>query len=429
MDQLKREGIVGFWRRGFALSRTQVRGFHVCSFKTPEKAPSLDDSGETPDGCVACEDEEEEGPRIVKTSVEARELRSAQRLERFKRLASTRTLEGFFAARVLQGWAPRFGGRRCRKQRRTRQESGCEQKESLVTAQAVKPRRERLRRARPSGLPNGRVREAAAREDKVRRRVRSKRVEVRVGPKRARGNDVQGFEGSTDGACLLDFGSRLGRWHKKCLQTAVLGLWRDSAKKDLKMRLLRMCSNNRGSGLAGGVLEASNFRNVGKVLRCSGKRVCVVDVECTADFFVGRCLGVRSLGSARGTFQSDFLWRHGWQCHHAGGRTCWNHPEGMPSYRHRATPKRHLTEEPRPDTGDPNIDIWHNSRDPHARAAVWQVPLVLSGKEGNSAISPQHMYETPAPCSVDVTKQVDGVDPQPMCGSDQVQKTTGSAEP
>ena len=114
-------------------------------------------------------------------------------------------------------------------------------------------------------------------------RLASEQVE-RLAPKSMRSPCVQGREGSTDGLCLLDFGSRLGRWHKKCLQTAVLGLWRDSAKKDLKMRLLRMCSNNRGSGLAGGVLEASNFRNVGKVLRCSGKRVCVVDVECTADF-------------------------------------------------------------------------------------------------------------------------------------------------
>ena len=119
---------------------------------------------------------------------------------------------------------------------------------------------------------------------------------------------MQDSEGLMDGPCLLDFGSRLGRWHKKCLQAAVLGLCRDSAREVLETRLLRTCSNNRGSGAAGGQLEASNFRSVGKVLHCSGKRVCVLDAQCTADVFAGRLLGVWSLGSTRGSCLGTLVW-------------------------------------------------------------------------------------------------------------------------
>ena len=189
---------------------------------------------------------------VVKTSVEARELRSARRLARFERLASTRTVEGFYAARLLWGWAPRFGGHTCRKQTRTRQERGREEKRASATPQAVKPRRQRWRRARPSGLPNGRVRVAPARENKVRRCVRRKRVVGRLAPRRMRSPHMQDAAGLTDGLCLLDFGSRLGRWHKKCLQAAVLGLCRDSARDVLKTGLSRTRWNNRRSVVAGG---------------------------------------------------------------------------------------------------------------------------------------------------------------------------------
>ena len=68
-----------------------------------------------------------------------------------------------------------------------------------------------------------------------------------------------------------------------------------------------MCCNNHGSGLAGVALEARNFRIVGKVLRCFGKRVRVLDVESTTDFFVGRWLGVHSLGSARGAITGTLV--------------------------------------------------------------------------------------------------------------------------
>ena len=83
----------------------------------------------------------------------------------------------------------------------------------------------------------------------------------------------------------MDFGGRLGRWHNKCLQTSVLGLCRDSAKDVLRARLLRTCSNDLGSGFAGGVKEARNFYGVQKVLRSVGKRVRVLDVRCVDAFW------------------------------------------------------------------------------------------------------------------------------------------------
>ena len=68
---------------------------------------------------------------------------------------------------------------------------------------AVKPRRERLRRAKPSGLPNGRVRDALARENKVRRRVRPKRAAGKLAPRRMRSPHMQELVGLTDGPYLM----------------------------------------------------------------------------------------------------------------------------------------------------------------------------------------------------------------------------------
>ena len=179
-----------------------------------------------------------------------------------ERFASTRTLEGFYAARALWGWASRFGGRTRRKAKRTRRESGCEEKRAVANPQSAKPRRERLKRARPSGLPNGRVREAPARQNMFRRRVRPQRVVGRPAPRRMRSPLMQDPEDLAGAPCLLDFGSRLGRWHKKCLQAAVLGLCRDSARDRLMKVLLRTRSNNHGSTKGPRPEILSNFKSL-----------------------------------------------------------------------------------------------------------------------------------------------------------------------
>ena len=174
--------------------------------------------------------------------------------------------------------------------------------------QVVKPRQTRVRRARPSGLPNGRVRQTAAREFKVRRRVRPKRLAATFAPMKTFSPSGDDPDGSTAGARLLDFGGRLGRWSNKCLQTSVLGLCRDSAKDVLRARLLRTCSNDLGSGFAGGAKEARNFYGVQKVLRSVGKRVRVLDIRCCGDFWGGLWLGSWWLGSAREQILGTLVW-------------------------------------------------------------------------------------------------------------------------
>ena len=263
---------------------------------------------------------------VAKSSAEQSELWSARRLRRFERLASTKTLEGFYAARVLQSWAPRFGGRRGRNQGRKSCGNICVH-EKISVLRCARFRAAVVKTCRPCGLPNGKCRSdvvteagalwclraglAARRAGTMRvRRVRS------VGPRAVKPCRVYACVPCGTSACgqaaegprLLDFGSRLGRWHKKCLQNAVLGLCSSSQKDAVRKRLPHMCWNNRGAGLAGGVLEAKNFRSVEKVLRCFGKRVSVFDVQRTADFFVGRCLGVWSLGAVRGTCLGSLVW-------------------------------------------------------------------------------------------------------------------------
>ena len=76
----------------------------------------------------------------------------------------------------------------------------------------------------------------------------------------------------------------------------------------MRTRLLRTCSNNRGSGLAGGAEEARNFYGAKKVLRSVGKRVRVLDVRCVDDFWEGLWLGASWLGSARGTILGTLVW-------------------------------------------------------------------------------------------------------------------------
>ena len=110
------------------------------------------------------------------------------------------------------------------------------------------------------------------------------------------------------GPCLLDCGSRLGMWRNKCLQIAVLRMCNGSQTDDVRVRLLQACRNNRGAGLAGGIVEATNFHSVAEALRCSGKRVRVLDVQCKDDFWNGGCLGVWNMGEPSGTVLGTLVW-------------------------------------------------------------------------------------------------------------------------
>ena len=117
------------------------------------------------------------------------------------------------------------------------------------------------------------------------------------------------------------------------MQAAVLGLCGDSARDVYKTRLLRTCSNNRRSGLAGGVLEARNFFSVSKVLRCRNKCVRVLEVQKLADFWEGPWLGVWSLGSARGLSLGTLVWsrvdRHVFVADSAGAQAWSNSSDSL----------------------------------------------------------------------------------------------------
>ena len=74
------------------------------------------------------------------------------------------------------------------------------------------------------------------------------------------------------------------------------------------MRLLQVCCNHHGSGLAGGRNEAKNFRAVTEVLRRFGARVRVVDVQCRGDFWNRCLLGVWNLGATSGAVLGTLVW-------------------------------------------------------------------------------------------------------------------------
>ena len=114
--------------------------------------------------------------------------------------------------------------------------------------------------------------------------------------------------GSLADPSLLDFGDRLVRWLRKCLQVAVLSLCGCSLRAVVRKRLVSGCSNSYGSGFAAGVPERRNFNCVEQTLRSVGKCVHVVDVERVADVWAGGLLGVSCLGAVHGASLGVLVW-------------------------------------------------------------------------------------------------------------------------
>ena len=205
-----------------------------------------------------------------------RELRLFQRLRRrLVRLGRTKTDEGFYAARAMWGWAPRFGARLVRKQGRGRAaRTGSAEVEA--TRRSALPRGARSRLCRPSGLPRGQRRTVTLSGGPALWCLSAGLLARRVGPQRVRkqprfvslARAVSSIDGSSscrDGvptageACVLDFGGRLGRWRKKCLEVAVLSLCGGSLKHAVKTRLLRSCSITTGQVLRVGWRRRATF--------------------------------------------------------------------------------------------------------------------------------------------------------------------------
>ena len=127
------------------------------------------------------------------------------------------------------------------------------------------------------------------------------------------------------------------------LQIAVMSMFREFSKYAVRILLEQTCCNNHGSGLAGGRQEASNFRGVAEVLRRLGKRVRVLDVQRTSDFWSRSFLGVWDLGATSGRVLGTLVWSRSDQhvfVSHCHGMETWL--DALDSYRTSAPPPWHV---------------------------------------------------------------------------------------
>ena len=92
----------------------------------------------------------------------------------------------------------------------------------------------------------------------------------------------------SDGAMLVDCGSRLGPWRGKCLQAAVLSLCRGGTWGRMRAHLLRCCRNHDGAGLYGTERKAGNLRRVHEALETESVHVLVAGAECGSFFRVSQ---------------------------------------------------------------------------------------------------------------------------------------------
>ncbi len=107
---------------------------------------------------------------------------------------------------------------------------------------------------------------------------------------------------------LEDCGHWLGRWRRKCLQNAVLGICSWASWQRCSRRFLVQCANNRGAGFSAGVCEAANFRVVQRALR--EERLCVRIISAASlqawKQGVGLCSWI--LGDPRSSLAGTLLW-------------------------------------------------------------------------------------------------------------------------
>ena len=76
---------------------------------------------------------------------------------------------------------------------------------------------------------------------------------------------------------LVDAGSRLGVWRRKCLQSAVLAVCSEPLRSALRASLMRVCANHVGFGWGLGRVGRQNVEQVARVLREHGVAVRVLE--------------------------------------------------------------------------------------------------------------------------------------------------------
>ena len=113
------------------------------------------------------------------------------------------------------------------------------------------------------------------------------------------------------GKGLVDFGSRMGTWRRKCLQNAVLALCRGRQWARVRGRLGRWTGNGEGAGFGGTARAARNLEAVAEALRVEGLAVEVIGVASKAAFVAGEVDGCWRMGAPQGTVLGEVVWSKG----------------------------------------------------------------------------------------------------------------------
>jgi hypothetical protein len=107
---------------------------------------------------------------------------------------------------------------------------------------------------------------------------------------------------------IVDPGSELGGWKKKCFMRAVLSCVSGDAWDFMYGAFLERCNNNSGAGLCGSSVEASNFNVVRTALRKCSMCVRVWGASSLRSFSMGEVSSCGLLGARWSCSVGDLVW-------------------------------------------------------------------------------------------------------------------------
>ena len=114
--------------------------------------------------------------------------------------------------------------------------------------------------------------------------------------------------GGPCGVHVVECGSRLGKWRRKCLHAAVLHLCPAQERERVRRRVLKFAANHASSSVIGTEVERRNFEGLVGVLREARWQVKVAVVGSREAFARGEVKGVWQLGAAQGGSLGVLVW-------------------------------------------------------------------------------------------------------------------------
>ena len=114
--------------------------------------------------------------------------------------------------------------------------------------------------------------------------------------------------GGPCGVHVVECGSRLGKWRRKCLHAAVLHLCPAQERERVRRRVLKFAANHGSSSLIGTEVERRNFEGLVGLLREARWQVKVAVVGSREAFARGEVRGVWQLGAAQGGSLGVLVW-------------------------------------------------------------------------------------------------------------------------